>query len=1505
MLTINQKIHNFLEHHKNKRISIVIFLILSVFVIIGIISGLTKTAVSMMGDLTCNIEEHSHTDECYSKVLICGMTEATGHIHNENCYDDDKILICGLEENEEHTHTDECYEIEYTLKCTEPESESHVHTDKCYELKRTCGKTEHKHNEKCYNAENNNQENQRISERIENISLSSPLEGGVLFYADESGSDIVTDVSVNFGVHISNVSYQEITSGSTDENIKPVKFTLNYLLPANTLMQENNNRQIYYKLPDNVIITEVKNGNVMKEGQKIGTYAITGDGYIVIDFDQNFVKDGTSEISGDITFNANVKRTDSSSEKETVTIGNISVDIDFSKNTEQKSDLSVNKSHSDYNADTSSITYNIDITTVNGTGDGNITITDFLVNTDSSLINLNISDGDTINIIKKDSDGSSQIIQSTVSMSSDGKAVIAGLPALAAGESYSLEYTALLTPGNVPKLIKTDNKVVVTNGTITDEYTDYGQVATGCILTKTGSYNEKTDNISWEITILNPMSASLSGYTVTDEMLSSTIEGTLKVFDENNNEVLDPGTLDESTNTFSFGDLNGKKYRLVYQTKSPDHGTTITNKASLKNGDQEINSDQGDAYVGNDRQYISKNDSGKGYNDDGNVLIDWNIKLEFQAGDFNGKIYTDTMRADTEHYMIPQQIGELAVSGTTPEYANIDLAEGTDYNLTCFDKEGNEITDLTDESVKIYSFKIEFKDNENISKLCDVKISYESVGLIDSDMNVGDSMLFYNKAEFDGIITEPSYKETKKASIRKFDAINGSIDNTEHKTSELEKAENGDYILKWYVIANESNNYGNSDITLTDTLPKGVSLIESSVIFKKYNGSYYEDSSGMDFSVTETENGVQQIEFIIPFSVHDGNSVRIDYSASVPESFIRENKSGTYTSFTNVISDGANSAEQTQNIHFPLISKSGSDPAETYDGYIEYYIDVNPYGEKLSNTGKIIVTDSLRHFPNKDENGNFVYSWGCTATLIRFNVYKVTTDSSGKETLSELDPTQYKMTYMDVDDYFGKLAKITSELPDEMHLKIQYTYLLVYNEPDSHYIGETFNAQNDAVIDYGSGTQTSHYENQYDLQKDSGAHAVTSDYIKIYKIDSENYALKLGGAVFNLYKWENGQWLPLVNETPSADGGVQAEWGGTSDAPKDIITSSGGDYRLPALDQSVVYKLVEISAPENYIKRKDPFYFTLNKIPSVLPDGVNSSEITLMLKGGIINLENTKRQEVEVQVNKHWSGSSKQEVEIELYKSKTLPSSGSGAVITLNISDNNGNTFDKKFIVNKKEDVVLSLRSLDSYLHYGSYIKLNGVEISIPNSTQEEWGGNGNWDDTDWDNRKYSEWLVSLGVITEDANVEIYFSNSQSYSKYDILDVNGVCTEMTGSEPPSEINEIKIPDDAVKIGDTAVLNDSQGWSYTWRNLEMTDDVGNPYYYYVKELTAITGYTAEYDTNGVNGGIVNLTNREEGHINTIPSTGGIGIRRFIVFGLIIMIIPIGCYYLNKRRQQRKY
>ena len=49
---------------------------------------------------SCGLTEHSHTEECYEKVLIC----EEDHEHTDECYE--TRLICGMEE---HTHTDACY----------------------------------------------------------------------------------------------------------------------------------------------------------------------------------------------------------------------------------------------------------------------------------------------------------------------------------------------------------------------------------------------------------------------------------------------------------------------------------------------------------------------------------------------------------------------------------------------------------------------------------------------------------------------------------------------------------------------------------------------------------------------------------------------------------------------------------------------------------------------------------------------------------------------------------------------------------------------------------------------------------------------------------------------------------------------------------------------------------------------------------------------------------------------------------------------------------------------------------------------------------------------------------------------------------------------------------------------------------------------------------------------------------------------------------------------------
>lgn len=95
--------------HKNsvkRRRMISLLLVLSMFVSSGVLWELHDTVITMVNEdePLCGIDEHTHTDECYEKVLICG-----------------------LEENEEHTHTDECYEK--VLKCS---LEEHVHASLCY-----------------------------------------------------------------------------------------------------------------------------------------------------------------------------------------------------------------------------------------------------------------------------------------------------------------------------------------------------------------------------------------------------------------------------------------------------------------------------------------------------------------------------------------------------------------------------------------------------------------------------------------------------------------------------------------------------------------------------------------------------------------------------------------------------------------------------------------------------------------------------------------------------------------------------------------------------------------------------------------------------------------------------------------------------------------------------------------------------------------------------------------------------------------------------------------------------------------------------------------------------------------------------------------------------------------------------------------------------------------------------------------------------------------------------
>lgn len=124
------------------------------------------TGISMTAQYQCGEEEHAHTADCYTKVLICGYEE--GELENASEVAaaeaagasqpsaEEAIAPAALEPQIEfvpHEHTDDCYTAVQTLTCME---EEHVHDDDCYDPEDgslICDKFEHTHDESCYTTE--------------------------------------------------------------------------------------------------------------------------------------------------------------------------------------------------------------------------------------------------------------------------------------------------------------------------------------------------------------------------------------------------------------------------------------------------------------------------------------------------------------------------------------------------------------------------------------------------------------------------------------------------------------------------------------------------------------------------------------------------------------------------------------------------------------------------------------------------------------------------------------------------------------------------------------------------------------------------------------------------------------------------------------------------------------------------------------------------------------------------------------------------------------------------------------------------------------------------------------------------------------------------------------------------------------------------------------------------------------------------------------------------------
>ena len=119
--------------------------------------------ISMTADYQCGEIEHTHTADCYEKVLVCPYTEGEpegGTVAAEPTTEepaaDTGIAVYDAEPEYifvPHEHTDACYTEVKTLTCSE---EEHTHDDDCFDPEDgslICDKFEHTHDDDCYTTE--------------------------------------------------------------------------------------------------------------------------------------------------------------------------------------------------------------------------------------------------------------------------------------------------------------------------------------------------------------------------------------------------------------------------------------------------------------------------------------------------------------------------------------------------------------------------------------------------------------------------------------------------------------------------------------------------------------------------------------------------------------------------------------------------------------------------------------------------------------------------------------------------------------------------------------------------------------------------------------------------------------------------------------------------------------------------------------------------------------------------------------------------------------------------------------------------------------------------------------------------------------------------------------------------------------------------------------------------------------------------------------------------------
>lgn len=1300
--------------------------------------------------------------------------------------------------------------------------------------------------------------------------------------------------STDFGKYITSADVSKIQNGNwvsskTFEDGDQVKVHINYNLPADIVT--NSKDKISYQLPNGVKPLKEETGLVYaSNGKAVGTYLITTDGQITIDFNEDFA---TGEpFSGYIEFQGTVS-SDGADDNGSIKFDGNGGEITVKPSKEQY-DLSMSK-QAKLNDD-GTVSYTVKASTKNGTED-TVKIEDKFVNWDSATAQY---DEKSFTVNKIDKYGNKTTVTATPSINGESF-TINDLPKLKAGESYEITYTAKATPDNKDGSGSLTNSVKGTSGNTSKE-TSTSITISNSMISKYGGYDQDTGKMNWSITI-NPDKKDIGGY-VFNDTIDKDLNIPLPIIAKGSNGI----ELKIESLPYTFPEGSNETYTIKYQTDAPSTNTTVTNKGTISKDGKTYESSYG-VGVEHRNWSLTKSSTGNTVSEDGQTMTNkWQAYMKLPDYAITSVTYSDVIKNGTstgdkdfngEHYAILSELREEINSNIELKDASGKLIPKEEFEISIkFYSDEDKKNVVTEDNAHVKAFEVTVKKKDNsefVGQSLNIS-SYHTIAEL-KDIKEGVNYYFVNKGTVQNKESESkvTYNKPKKFVKQAYGKIDGGTTD-KYSSSKVST----DYIsrdgkLYYRIIFTPDSN---EQISVTDTLPEGTKLFKKGERENYTSSSYQSDPADrgspeavyhngekaewycdghaeltdirkyFNYSYDETTNKIT-FTFKKGYNKTDGNygsgkrerpngPIAIYYAVDITSDEFWKDLKNENKEYTNTLEYEGNSQEQHTEVERETQNVTKTAKQIDNSTKVEYSVVINPAANNLNpKSDKITLTDELEYY-DPQISPYLVLS---SLKLYEYDANK--DDHKGKL----IDASRYQVQ---IDDTTHNL---TVTLPDELACVLSYEYDFDVGTSASPTINNTvslegeFSSSVDTVID----------------TNDSSA-GVVRGRMTIYKVDSNDYSKKLPNAKFQLSKFnvEINNWEAVTKDSTNVFE--------TNEYGEIVFSGSNEDKFLVA---NTLYKLEEIEAPSGYDKDENPHYFVIyqadqKKTKQDAKDALSHQNIPDVNLDNVSYIPNNK--EVSLYVPNNSNSISVKKVWVDQENKGTTPGANNVQLQLYRVTK-------------RKETCNVTITIINSW---GNDTKQVTASKNKPlNIELFEYGTRQNLDDlrNNLNVEKNGNVIENLNVYSKDSNtyVDIQTDDIVEDSEIVISASNNMYVPLTKVEV--SYDEPDVSTTKTKVGEEVTLNAENSWSYTWSGDDLKANVtdGEDYYYTVEEVGVPSGYQVSYTNNdGIQEGDITVTNKKLDNYD-LPDTGGFGTFGYYAIGALFITATLFAYIANIKKK----